>query len=185
MRKCHPCSCIYKCGKNLLLSDARETHVRPRAPGTALWQPTHQVRHTDYDLVVLSRLHVKEWRVKQTTPLYVLARSQLGTHRTSTSTIRRSMQPRSTAEFDRRNRLTTSDIPRNVCTGRHQRACTVRACTKRTTQHTYACLSVHAQVSHLYSNTPPHSACQVPHYAVRHIPSYQRRSQTSPFLGPW
>jgi hypothetical protein len=135
--------------------------------------------------VVMSRLHVKEWRVKQTTPLYVLARSQLGTHRTSTSTIRRSMQPRSTAEFDRRNRLTTSDIPRNVCMGRHQRACTVRACTKRTTQHTYACLSVHAQVFHLYSNTPPHSACRVPHYSVRHIPSYQRRSQTSPFLGPW
>jgi hypothetical protein len=26
--------------------------------------------------------------------------------------------------------------------------------TKRTTQHTYACLSVHAQVSHLYSNIP-------------------------------
>jgi transposase InsO family protein len=77
---------------------------------------------------------VKEWRVKQTTPLYVLARSQLGTHRTSTSTIRRSMQPRSTAEFDRRNRLTTSDIPRNVCTGRHQRACTVRAHNK--TNHT-------------------------------------------------
>jgi hypothetical protein len=49
--------------------------------------------------VGVSRLHVKEWRVKQTTPLHMPTRSQLGTHRASTSTTCLSIQPSSTAEL--------------------------------------------------------------------------------------
>jgi hypothetical protein len=41
----------------------------------------------------------ERWRVKQTMPLYMPTRSQLGTRRASTSTICLSIQPRSTAEF--------------------------------------------------------------------------------------